>query len=176
MPKSIERLLSPEYLANLGTLTMEELRQRRQDCSEVENGLSYYRRLIQGRLDIVHAEMARRAGGVAATDLAGLVEQLPAILAERGGGGSRGPLPDVVAPAGIETMSGQLDEIVDADRLASLPDESEAELRNVANALSTLERTVSSQRRDLFEQIDTLQEEIVRRYKTGEATVDALLR
>src|ERR1700730_6718906 len=161
MATPIERLLSPDYLDGLDALPIKELRQRRHDCSDVETGMSYFRRLIQGRLDIVHAEMARREGGEAATDLAGLVEQLPTILAEHAGGSSRGPLPEVVAPAGMDDMTAQLDAIVDADRLGSLPDESEVELHKIADALTKLERTVSGQRRALFERIDGLQEEIV---------------
>jgi len=176
MLTSIERLLSSEYLDGLATLPIAELRDRRHECSEVETSLSYFRRLIQGRLDIVHADLARREGGTAATDLAGLVEQLPSILAEHSTGVSRGPLPEVVAPSGMGEMAEQLDAIVDADKLASLPDLSDDEVRQVADSLDSLERTVSAQRRDLFERIDTLQDEIVKRYKSGEATVDALLR
>jgi hypothetical protein len=41
--------------------------------------------------------------------------------------------------------------------------------------LSDLERAVSSQRRSVHELLDVLQAEIVKRYKSGEATVDALL-
>ena len=42
--------------------------------------------------------------------------------------------------------------------------------------MTDLERHVSGQRRALHERIDALQEELVRRYKTGEASVDSLLK
>ena len=175
VPAPIDRLLSADYLSGIGDLSMTELRERRQACQEVETGLSYLRRLVQGRLDIVHAELSRRESGGAPSDLEDLIQRLPSILAEHSTGVGRGPLPEVVGPPDVETFSAQLDAIVDADRLASLPSRSEADVRALADELTELERTVSSQRQALHERIDTLQEEIVRRYKSGEATVDALL-
>jgi hypothetical protein len=176
MVTTIDRVLSPDYLDGLGTIPMPVLRERRDECQSVETGFSYFRRLIQGRLDIIHTEHARREGGDQATDLAHLIEALPSILAEHSGGGSRGRLPEVVAPEDFEEMAARLDAIVDADQLASLPEQSDAALAAMADALVDLERTVSSQRRALHERIDALQEQIVQRYKSGEATVDALLR
>jgi hypothetical protein len=163
---------------------MAELRERRQACQEVETSLSYFRRLIQGRLDIVHAEISRREAGGAASDLGDLIERLPSILAERTGPAGpagqaatsgRGPLPEVIAPPDVDELARQLNGVVDADRLASLPSRTDEEVRALADELTQLERTVSAQRRGVHERIDALQEEIVRRYKSGEATVDALL-
>jgi hypothetical protein len=176
MVTSIDRLLSPDYSTGLGQLPIRTLRERRDECHRAETGLSYFRRLIQGRLDIVHSEQARREGGDEATDLAHLIEALPTILAEHSGGASRGPLPEIVAPDEFEDMAGELDAIVDASQLTSLPDQPDPALAAMAEALAGMERTVSSQRRALHERIDGLQEEIVQRYKSGEATVDALLR
>ena len=194
MATPIDRLLSADYLDGIDGFEMTELRERRQACQEVETSLSYFRRLIQGRLDIVHAEITRRETGGEASDLGDLIERLPSILAEHAGpvgtsaptggagapGGSgplsgRGPLPEVIAPDDVSELSRQLDAVVDADRLASLPASTDEEVRRVADQLTDLERTVSAQRRGLHERIDALQDEIVRRYKSGEATVDALL-
>ncbi len=44
-----------------------------------------------------------------------------------------------------------------------------------AERLDVLERSVSSQRKAVFEIVDRLQAEVVRRYRSGEATVDSLL-
>ena len=66
--------------------------------------------------------------------------------------------------------------MADASRLAALPEMSEDEVRAMADALGELEQRTSQQRKQLFERIDLLQEEIVRRYKEGEASVDSLLR
>jgi hypothetical protein len=186
----IDQLLSADYLNGIAELPMAELRERRQACQEVETSLSYFRRLIQGRLDIVHAEMSRRETGDEASGLGDLIERLPSILAEHAAGGAaapagtgaggpplsgRGPLPEVIAPADVGELAQHLDAVVDADRLASLPSRTDDEVRALADQLTDLERTVSAQRRGLHERIDALQDEIVRRYKSGEATVDALL-
>ncbi|HWW54020.1 MAG TPA: hypothetical protein VNY84_09630 [Acidimicrobiales bacterium] len=195
MATPIDRLLSTDYLNGIDGLPMTELRERRQACQEVETSLSYFRRLIQGRLDIVHAEISRRESGGEPSDLGDLIERLPSILAEHtgtsatsatagaaaaadGGAGSvsgRGPLPEVIAPADVGELAEQLDAVVDADCLGSLPSRTDEEVRALADQLTDLERTVSAQRRGLHERIDALQDEIVRRYKSGEATVDALL-
>jgi hypothetical protein len=179
MPRSIDQLLAPDYLAGVEGLAIDVLRQRRQDCQEIESRLSYLRRLTQGRLDIVHAEMSHREQQRPTGDVGDLVERLPEILAARGESRPttpRGPLPDVVAPPDAGEMADELNVILDADRLGALPSLSGDELRAVAERLSEFERELSRDRRQAHEIIDALQAEIVRRYKSGEATVDALLR
>ena len=49
-------------------------------------------------------------------------------------------------------------------------------LTEFACALNELEDSVSQSRRDLHGAIDTLQGEVTRRYRTGEASVDGLLK
>jgi hypothetical protein len=52
---------------------------------------------------------------------------------------------------------------------------SDAEIGEVAVGLTEYERKVSARRRAILDVLDRLQDEIVRRYQTGEATVDNLL-
>jgi hypothetical protein len=59
--------------------------------------------------------------------------------------------------------------------LGRLPELSDEEVAELARAVGDLEREVSSSRKQLFGRIDTLHEELVRRYKTGEADAGALL-
>ena len=59
--------------------------------------------------------------------------------------------------------------------LAALPELSDDEVSELARTIGDLERDVSASRKDLFGRIDTLHEELVRRYKTGEADAGALL-
>src|SRR6185312_4587228 len=49
------------------------------------------------------------------------------------------------------------------------------ELEVYATALADFERQRSAERRALFDRIDALSAELVRRYRDGEATVDGLL-
>jgi hypothetical protein len=173
---SLAALLEPSYLEGLPSLPIAEIRSRRDQATEVEVGLSYVRRLIQGRLDIVAAEIHQRESGHPGGDLADLVQRLPEILGERMRAPGTGRLPTIMAPAESEISElSRLDAIVDAEGLASLPELSDRQLRDVADALADFEQEVSAGRRAVFDVIDRLQDELVRRYKSGEATVDTLL-
>ena len=172
---AIDRLLDPSYVEGIRELGMDELRAKRAECQEVEVALSFLRRLLQGRLDIVLADLERRAGGTPG-DLASLVEQLPGILGEQDRPPGFGRLPTLIAPSDAGDLTSEADAVADASRLAALPEMSEDEVRAMADALGELEQRTSQQRKQLFERIDLLQEEIVRRYKEGEASVDSLLR
>lgn len=171
-------LLGPQYLDGISTLPMDALRARRGDCQEVEVALSYLRRLVQGRLDIVLSALGRRADGEAPPDLDALVSQLPQILSDRVRSPGNGRLPAFFAPDEVEVdqaLLARLEGIAGAAQLSALAEVDDAALDTMADELSRLEREVSVTRRALFEVIDAIQEEIVRRYKTGEATVDSLL-
>ncbi|MDQ1439654.1 MAG: hypothetical protein QOK43_3283 [Acidimicrobiaceae bacterium] len=173
----IETILSPDYVEDLESLPMGEVRSRRDESQEAADVLSYLRRLVQGRLDIVHADLERRAGG-GPGDLAFLVERLEKgeIIADNTHASGMGRLPASFGPADTDGwISQELDQIIGASRLSSLPELSDGEMRDVADRLSELERKVSAQRNSLHDVANRLQEEIVRRYKTGEASVDSLL-
>jgi uncharacterized protein YidB (DUF937 family) len=173
----IDTILSPDYTDDLGSLQMTEVRERRDESQEAADVLSYLRRLVQGRLDIVHADLERRAGGEPG-DLAALVERLEKgeIIAEGTRAGGLGRLPATFGAAATDGwISQELDQIVNADRLVSLPDIGDEQVRELADQLVALERKVSAQRNALHDVANRLQEEIVRRYKSGEATVDSLL-
>jgi hypothetical protein len=147
----------------------------RAECQDVETGLSLLRRVVQGHLDIVGAEVRRRADGSDTAGLAELIEQLPALLADRTHAPGVGRLPQLMAPAeadpGLEDELAQVLAQGSAD-LASLDDPA---LASLAEGLTGFEQKVSGHRRSLFDRIDALQAEITRRYREGEATVDALL-
>ncbi len=173
---ALDRLVPASDAGPLEAVAVGELRQRRNVLQHTEQTLSYLRRLVQGRLDIVLDERHRRAEGAASRDLRTLVDDLPKILSEHISGSGRGAIPDVTLPEGdLDDFLDELDRIVGADRLGSLGECTDTEVAAVVDALSDLERQVSHYRRELHGAIDSLQEEIVRRYKSGEASVDALL-
>ncbi len=72
-------------------------------------------------------------------------------------------------------LQARLDAIVSPARLADLPHASQGELDAVAADLQAFESEVSGTRHSLHLVLDRLKEEIVRRYRTGEANVDDLL-
>lgn len=172
----LEAVLDPSFVEGLDALAMEELRARRAECQALEEVLSYVRRVVQARLDILLAELERREGGAANVDPADLVAELPSILGERRGGPSnrlaayRDP-----AEASAELLA-RVDAVVGDDTLIRIAELGEARVRWLAGALSELERSFSDGRRDLHAHLDALQAEIVRRYKTGVVDVDEVLR
>lgn len=177
-PLSVVKLsdvTDPAYLEGLEGWTLQEVRSKRAEATEAETGLSYLRRIVQGRLDIVVAEQTHRSNGERA-DLSELVEELPSILSGNVHAPGLGRLPVILAPGEMDAdLERRLEEIMPASRLGALSELGDEELQTTAENLTGFERSVSAQRRAILDVIDHLQDEIVRRYSTGEATVDSLL-
>lgn len=170
MDAELNRVLADDYLADLGARSVQDLRALRAECQSVENKLSYLRRLVQGRLDIVTGERQRREGGGAPGDTADLIEQLPEILADRVRGPGTGRLPATFEPG---ELSGPL-----VDRLNVIGDSDDASddiLEAAVISLTELEGEVSSLRRAMFDRIDRIETELTARYRDGTAQVDDLL-
>jgi len=170
---TFERISEPDYLEGLTSRPLGDLRTMRAECQTVEDAVSFLRRLVQGHLDIVRFEQERRSAGQPA-DLAALVAGLPRLLSEHVVGGSTGRLPGLPAPAD-PALTEELDAICDASRLAHLPDLDDADLAVLVTDLSALEDVVSARRQVVFRRLDALAAELTRRYRTGAASVDALL-
>lgn len=178
----LERILAEDYLDGLSKLSMERLRAMRKECQEIEVTLSYIRRLLHAKLDILQRYEAQRAGGHGG-DIALLLEHMPEILAvpARPPGPGRLPVymsPDTESdePADVypEELRGKVATTMrTVDDLGSLGTE---ELDDLIASLKVTEARISSQRRQLHARIDTLQMEVVNRYRGGLADVDALLR
>ena len=178
---SLDELTDPTYAADVTSLTLEEVRRRRGACQDAEEALSLHRRLVQGRLDIVQADLYRRAGGGLGEDAASLVAALPDILVEHGdrhlGPGRLTSVDTNETQLGpdFDELTAKIESIVDGAKLSNLDKLEESEVRNMADQLDDLEKSISGNRHQLHNHIDRFQEEIVRRYKSGEASVDGLL-
>ena len=79
--RRIDRILDPRFTDEVDQLALAELRARREEAEAEEADVSYLRRLLQGRLDILRAELVRRSAG-GNQDVAGLLAGLPAILSD----------------------------------------------------------------------------------------------
>ena len=194
--EDIDRLLEPELTSELESVGVGELRSRRDACQRAEVALSYVRRVLQGELDIVAAELSARGRGVRG-DTGRLIEDLPTILAR---GASSTPAPGrahetrLTMAGGSEgwTEQSELDleqlvgEVLSAEVKGDLASKAvlpganlgafgDEELRSLAELLLAAETSVSRKRRALHDQIDQLQTEIVDRYKVGAADPDSLL-
>lgn len=168
--------MAPAYLNGLESWSLVDVRARRDEATEVETGLSYLRRIVQGRLDILLAEQRRRRQGVAGGGLTSLVEELPSILSDHVHAPGLGRLPALMGPGELDTeLEARLEAVIPASHLANIDSLDDSEVSSACEGLVELEKTVSAQRRSVFEVLDRLQDEIVRRYGTGEATVDSLL-
>jgi hypothetical protein len=169
--RRIDLVLEPEYLEDLTTIDLEELKGRRDTAEDVEAQISYYRRLLHGRMDLLDFEMRRRRGEEQRT----LIEALPEILAT---GMVLGNEP---SPRYIETMpplpstTGRrlIDKIMDDGVLTQLPELSDDEVAEAIVRLGEVEAHLSNQRKQLHTVIDAIQQEIVSRYRSqqGEAAV-----
>jgi len=171
---ALEQILGDAYLEGLRERSMDEIRQVRADCEAFETELSFERRLLQGRVDIIKDELARRAEGRTSSP-AELITRLPSILADTPSGTQRGNrLVRILAPGDVQRIERDLD-----DRLGmSLGDVAGADIEVLERALERLaehEGEVSSQRRLLHQRLDAVQAEMARRYRDGEADVDSLL-
>lgn len=175
--ETIARILDPAYLDDLTARPIEEIRAMRAECQAVETGLSYLRRVVQGRLDIVDAELERRRVGGDPGDISSLIERLPEILADHLRAPGTGRLPNTLEPGQADPeLEQRLERLVSDRKLDSITGVDDASLTTARDELAELEHEVSSRRRAMFDRIDQLQAELTRRYKSGEATVESLLR
>jgi len=166
--------LAADLLDGLVDLSLGEVRARRAACQRLETQLSFVRRLAQGRLDIVASEVTARSNGT--EDGRTLVEQLTEALSDRITSPGAGRLPTGLEPGDVDAdLLASLDRAAPPAHVSHPGSMSDDELRQVTEALAELERDVSTRRRAMFHRIDALQEEIVRRYRSGEADVDSLL-
>lgn len=168
----IGRVLAADYLAGLPALPLDELRSRRGEAIAEETDLSYLRRVLHGRIDILAAELARRANPAQGT----LLAQLARILADDASSArpsSARHLPIDGAGAGDYRLwlEAELDRMAVPD-LAGHPEEY---LLDVAGRLRDHEAEVSDLRRRIHEIVDRCALELGRRYREGEAAVDDLL-
>lgn len=171
--KELESILRAEFLEGISTKSTAEIREMRRACEREEHGLSYARRLVQGKLDIVRAEAIRRRDENGATSL---LAALPSVLGDRATARPRNsravrllPPPDVLPHVEIAESIGQT-------TVASIREQSDEKIADLASQLADTERELSVMRQIVFERIDALQAELTDRYKTGAADVREVLR
>lgn len=169
--RRIDIVLEPGYLEDLGSVDLEELRERRETAEDVESQISYYRRLLHGRMDLLNFELRRRRG----EEEKSLLEALPEILAKGMIFGSEPNLRHIDTMPPIPTTTGRrlIDRIMDDGVLTELPELTEDEIHEAIDRLREVEAQLSNQRRELHGVIDALQDEIIARYRSeqGEAQV-----
>jgi len=151
-------------------LPLDQLRALRGELQSEDDAVSYVRRLVQARLDLVRAEQRRRTE----PDNETISDELPAILGTHLTGGSPRP------PRPADDFSGnplalQLEQLCAQHGASEVSELSDAELGAFAESLAEFESQRSHERQELFARIDALSAELVRRYREGEADIDGLL-
>ncbi len=164
--RRIDQIRDPEFIAGLGSLDLDELRSRRDMCGDLDVELSFYRRMLHGRIDLLSFELRRRRG----EEKRSLIEALPEILA-----GSGEPAPSRVsgasrtipieAPDLPDVGKRPVDRALGDDFLARLPQISNDDLEETRVMLAEVESDISAQRRAVFEVVDLVQAELTRRYR-----------
>ena len=171
-----DRTLSSTDLDGIRTWSLADIRSMRTESQHAEQALSYLRKLIQGRLDIVHTYL-EHPGSDALRDLGTLVNDLPGILPRaRADRPAAAICPSCCPPTRRRPISPPSSTPSSAPtRSARWPTWTSSKLTDVAGRLEVLEKRVSADRRALHERIDALQAELVDRHKTGGPSVDGLL-
>ncbi|MGW5367278.1 RsiG family protein [Streptomyces sp. NPDC004009] len=161
---------------DLTRLTLPELRTVRRDAQRDEADLSYVRRLLQGRIDILRAELARRGrASVPAPADASVVERLPEILTDAPARQRSSARHVTLGTPLNEEYRLLAAEMLGEVELSDLGARTDRELTTALGRLIGYEQEVSRRRQHLQHVMDDCSGEIARRYRVGEAQVDDLL-
>jgi hypothetical protein len=161
--RRLDQVLAPDFCADPESFDLDELRRRRDLADEVETELSYYRRLLHGRLDLLAFEQRRRRG----EEERSLIEALPEILVGRErtqGGGSARHLSTELPPLPVRGRR-NVDRVLGSDLMARLPELTSEELAEASVELAEVEAELSAARMKVQAVLDRLQAEVVTRYK-----------
>ena len=170
--RRIDRVLAEDFLEGLQTASLTDVRAARGEAEQEEVDLSYIRRMVQGRIDIVRAELARRGG-----DQGGpLMERLAAILSDEERSPSRGlGRHSTLEPSRADQHRRYVERLVADVDLSDVSARSDDELRHALEVLADEEQSISGKRREVQKVMDACSAEITRRYRDSEADVSNLL-
>ena len=162
--RRIDRIKRADYAQGLEELSLDDVRERRDECRAELEYLSLLRRLVQGRAEILKAEVERRRDP---QDSGSLVDRLAEILApDESHVSSRGAAVQVGVPDDELAIARRRVERLVADAgisdPGSLPDDS---LATAVDLLFSEERSVSADRAQVIAVLEAVQDELKRRYK-----------
>lgn len=155
----------------LSELSLATVRARRAELQATEDTVSFVRRLAQGRLDIARDEAQRRTSGDAPQD--DVTDGIARVFStERGTGSNRPPRDTAVVTD--HPLLNELEALCVNVGFGDVRNLDDTELATCCTQLAEFEARMSTQRKELFAQIDVLSNELVRRYRSS-SNVDALL-
>ncbi|MYW67846.1 ABC transporter substrate-binding protein [Streptomyces sp. SID8379] len=162
--------LPPAPAPDIAALRLPELRTQRRDAQQDEADLSYVRRLLQGRIDILRAELARRRDPESP-----VVDRLSEILRDQPTRYRSSARHVTLGTPRSEEFRRLASEMLSEVELSDLGARTDDELHAAMGRLVRYEQQVSRRRQVLQRVADDCSAEIARRYREGEAQVDDLL-
>jgi len=176
-PRGFDEILEADFVAELHTMQAPELRRRRADARELEDELSYKRRLLHGKLDILKHELERRQAEHSTNHQGELLQRLSELLSRGGGGGSRGGRSRVTPRAtSAPRRPSDDDDGAFGVQLTRLKEMSAEEIEGAIETLVAEERRLSDRRRAVHTVIDTLTSALQAGYREGRLSADDLLK
>ena len=170
--RRIDRVLAEDYLDGLREAPLADVRSLRDEAEQEEVDLSYLRRMVQGRLDVLRAETTRRGGAEGGDLVAGLAQ----ILAEEPRSPARGlGRHTSVEPSRVDQHRRYVEALVADVDLSDVSARSDEDIAKAQELLLGEEQNLSGKRRAVQQVMDACSAEITRRYRDGEADVDVLL-
>jgi hypothetical protein len=161
--RRIDQVLAAGFTEDLGALDTQEVRRRRDQARAEREYLSFLRRLLQGRRDLLRDEIDRRRTG---GEVPPVVERVVSVLSEGTRGPSRGEAPMIPMPEDEIAMARRrVERLVSDARLSNLEALSDEELEEGVRRIDEEEREVSDARSRVMEVDDALQGEMKRRLR-----------
>ncbi|GLZ31461.1 hypothetical protein Lesp02_36490 [Lentzea sp. NBRC 105346] len=169
--RRIDRVLAPDYTEGVEQRPLVEVRELRDEAAQEETDLSYLRRLLHARIDIVRAEVKRRSEGGSA-----VVDQLATILSTNAVGPATGlGRYQTHEPSRADAHQRHVEALVSDVDLSDVSSLSDDKLAEALETFISEEASVSIRRREVQVVVDALNAEIASRYQRGSASVDELL-
>lgn len=172
--RRLDQVMAESFTNDIESISIDDLRTRRVICDDLDTELSYYRRMLHGRMDLLDFELRRRSG----EETRSLIEALPEILADSPSGRTSNPL-DRELSLDLPELAGsgnrEIDQVLGDGFLARLPVTETDDLRSIRELLSETELSVSLQRRTVYDAHEIITAEITRRYREGSASADEIL-
>lgn len=170
--RRIDRVLAAGFADELDRLPLDDVRARRDEAAQEETDLSYVRRLLHARIDIVLAEQHRRSEGGEAPVVGELARILAVGAVAPAVGSGRW---QTVEPSRAESHRRHVEALVSDVDLSDVSALSADRLTETLTAYRCEEASVSQRRREVQQVVDRCNAEIGSRYAQGTASVDDLL-
>ena len=164
-------VLDPAFVEGVPELPMDELKRRRDEALAEREFLSYLRRLLQVREDVLKTERARRQQGQGGGPES-FMDRLTRVLSEGPRARGRGEaLRVVLSQDDVAEAERRVDEVLGDGWLPRPESLSDDQLDHAWAALEREERAVSEVRTAIFRVHDQLQEELKRRYQENPSQI-----